>query len=177
MTAPNSSRLSELDAADVLRRRAAEMHQAVDNWLALTAHELGVKLEEHAPTPTVGISFESTLQLKRQPQLEDLTRLGFYCPNPTRQVEVVYSLTPGKVLFEIADDNGQITTMSMDEDLFALLFQWRSIQQQVDKTPRSDGVSYSLHPTQRDVAVRHNPDGSITLGRYGDSGEFIPNTA
>lgn len=174
MTDSNSSRLSELDIADVLRRRAVEMHQAVDNWFELTVCELGVQLVQQ-PKHSIGISFEPGVVLEYVPPDTAQASLGIYAVRPERKVEVVPSGVAGKVFFEIIDNHGQLSTTSMDQALFALLFR-KTTSETKTATPTGKAVSqvsYGLHPVDRSIAVRYNIDGTVTLGRYDDRGDFI----
>lgn len=173
MTCPEQP--SELDIQDVIRRRTAEMHQQVDTWAELTLRELGVEITEE-PEHTVGISFEPGVVLQAVPQESDLLKVGFYRPNSERQIEVVPGVIPGQISFEVTHDDGQVQDCAMDQELFALLFvPERAWKQRVTKVPKSmrGQIAYGVHPLRRDVAVRYNADGSVSVGRFGDNAEFI----
>lgn len=119
-----STSLSQLEMLEVLRRRAHEMHQSVDSWFLLTAHELGLQLPVAEDEPvTLGISFEPGVQVQAQ-LLEHESRLplGIYQTSPGRQVEVVVCDEVGTVQFELVDSQGEVVECKMHEELFRALF-------------------------------------------------------
>lgn len=177
MTNP-SPRPADLDILDVLRRRAAEMHQQVDTWLELTLRELGVELTELDVAHTLGVSFEPTVQLQRIPQDDEIERVskGFFSTIADRVVEVLPGDDAQLVRFEIMlDGEAEPQLCELDGKLFDQLFRpspklGKAALKQREREPR---LRYGLHPIYTSVALRYNTDGSITRGYFGDEGEFI----
>lgn len=157
---------SELDLQEILRLRRAAMHQMVDDQVDQLMLELGLQPPQSAPT--IGMSFEPSVLFEYVPQDAHEVLAGFYCAREKRTVEVVVSPTAGKIFFEIVDRLGQISTRSMDEELFHQLFQ--RADEVHAPNPR---VRYGLHPIYKSIALRYNADGSISRGRFGEQGEFI----
>lgn len=146
-------------------RHRAVLHQQVDERMDRLMAELNLDLPD--TEPTIGMSFEPTARFESVPDDTLDVMPGMYQVRTGREVEVVPSPTQGKVFFEIVDTKGQITTRSLDETLFHQLFRTNRLLEPGQK------VRYGLHPLNSKIAVRYNTDGTVTLGSYGDQGEFI----
>lgn len=178
MTLPSSPRPSDLEIQDVLRRRAAEMHQQVDTWLELTLRELGVEMTEEDVAHTLGVSFEPSVQLTRLPGELDHERVstGFFTLKADVNVEVVPGDEPGMVYFHIPTADADVQLCALDEAVFEYLFQPVRLPSKAVLTQQlrpESRVKYGLHPIYKSVALRYNVDGSITRGQFGDNGEFL----
>lgn len=180
MTFAAPERPSDLDIQDVLRRRAAEMHSQVDTWLELTLRELGVEPTQEEVVHTLGISFEPSVQLLSLPDEQATERVGFYSTRPGATVEVVPTSDATVVRFEYHLPDGQTQLCELDQVLFDRFFRPQQLLDKALLTQRlspETQVRYGLHPIYSCIALRYNADGSVTRGRYGESGEFIAEQA
>lgn len=169
---------SELDVAEVLRRRRQQMHDDIDAQFESMAIELGVQLDL-TPKHSIGISFEPGVTLSYTPELTEETAAGFYTLRTgTREVEVLRSLSPqpGKVYFEMADSQGQLQAYCVDEPLFNVLFR-KLVRPRLTLGQRLASqrpVSYGVDPQNKAVALRYNADGSVDRGYFDGEGKFVP---
>lgn len=158
---------SDLTLQLTLARHRARLHEQVDERMDRLMLDLNLALPD--TEPTIGMSFEPAAHFESVPDDATDVMPGMYQIRTGREVEVVPSPTQGKVFFEIVDSKGQISTRSLDETLFHQLFRTNPLLQ----SPAQAKVRYGLHPLNSKIAVRYNTDGTVTLGSYGDEGEFI----
>lgn len=157
---------TEIQLQEVLRLRRAALHEQIDEQMDQLCLELGI--QPPTSTPTIGMSFEPRVLFEYVPPESHEAQLGFYETRVGRTVEVVTAQATGKVFFEVVDSAGQICTRSVDQELFHQLFRHVEGLQQPDSQ-----VRYGVHPIYQSVALRYNPDGSITRGRFAADGEFL----
>lgn len=158
---------SELEIQLTIQRHRARLHEQVDERMDRMLLDFGLQPPEGEPT--IGMSFEPAARFESVPEDTLDVMPGIYEVRPGRQVEVVPSHTQGKVFFELVDSQGQLSTRSLDETLFHQLFRTNRLLEPVQGAK----VRYGLHPLNSKIAVRYNTDGTVTLGSYGEQGEFI----